>query len=307
MNKKLFIYILFIFNLVLNADEVSVFGAGDLDSSTPYGLTDSEKVILTNKKKLTKFDRKIDDTRSSIDTISERIDGLESIVSGDSKKLHTTSNKLSKLILQNKSKQAIYTQLNEMQDINTKELASLKKEVKKLKETLYTLIRQIDKEFKQNDKEYVTKKQFNELVNFINKEFDKNNKPKKKKKIKDNRSNKELLSDAKRLFNKDYFTKSIIIFEKLIAKKYKPAESNFYLGEIWFNRKKYKDAIAYYKTSMTLYDQAKYIPKLLLHSAMSFEKLKDLENASNFYGTLVDVYPETQEAKEAQQKLAKIN
>ena len=31
---------------ILFSQEVSVFGAGDLESSNPYGLTSSERVIL---------------------------------------------------------------------------------------------------------------------------------------------------------------------------------------------------------------------------------------------------------------------
>lgn len=57
---------------------------------------------------------------------------------------------------------------------------------------------------------------------------------------------------------------------------------------------------------MMLYDEAQYIPKLLLHSAISFEKTKDKDNAINFYGTLVDAYPETEEAKVAQKNLKKL-
>lgn len=308
MYIRLFALIFCIFNIGLLAGEVSVFGAGNLESATPYGLTDSEKVILKNKNKLTKFDRKIDDTRSNIDVLSERIDGIESIVDGDSRKLNSTSNKLSKLILEYEASQILINSINEKQEQSIEEINTLKEEIttlrfelNKSKETLNSLIKQINKD-------YVTKKQFDELVVFINKQFSKKSKiVNKTAKQKFTKSKKILLNDAKKLFKKDYFTKAIPIFEYLIEKKYRPAESNFYLGEIWFHRKKYADAISYFKTSMTLYDQAKYIPVLLLHSAISFEKTKDLDNASNFYGTLIDVYPDTAEAKEAQKNLAKLN
>jgi TolA-binding protein len=54
---------------------------------------------------------------------------------------------------------------------------------------------------------------------------------------------------------------------------------------------------------MMLNDEANYVPKLLLHSAISFEKLGDNENASNFYSTIIDVYDNTQEAKIAKKQL----
>ena len=105
------------------------------------------------------------------------------------------------------------------------------------------------------------------------------------------------------LYTKNYLTKSKPHFVELVRRKYKPAQSNYYLAEIFFYKKRYKDAIHHYKTSMMLYDQASYIPQLLLHSAVSFEKIKDKENAVNFYSTLVDAYPETKEAVEANKKL----
>ncbi len=105
------------------------------------------------------------------------------------------------------------------------------------------------------------------------------------------------LDEAIALFKKDYFTKAIPMFEQLVASNYKPATSNFYLGEIWYYRKKYDDAISYFKTSAMLYDKASYMPKLLLHSAISFEKIKDFNNAATFYNSLIDIYPNSKESK----------
>lgn len=117
------------------------------------------------------------------------------------------------------------------------------------------------------------------------------------------KSSRELLEEGRALFKKDYFTKAIVIFEELIKRNYKPAESNFYLGEMNYYRKNYKDALHYFKNSMTLYDKASYLPRLLLHSAISFEKIGDKNNARNFYSTIVDLYPGTDEAKEASKKM----
>jgi TolA-binding protein len=115
-----------------------------------------------------------------------------------------------------------------------------------------------------------------------------------------------MMSGALRLFKKDYFTKAIPIFEELITLNYKPATSNYYLGEINYYRKKYADAISYFKTSAMLYDKSSYMPKLLLHSAISFEKIKDFSNAANFYSSLIDIYPDSREAKTATKNLSNI-
>lgn len=115
-----------------------------------------------------------------------------------------------------------------------------------------------------------------------------------------------MMDEAVRLFKKDYFTKAIPMFEQLVASNYKPAANNYYLGEIWYYRKKYDDAIRHFKTSAMLYDKASYMPKLLLHSAIAFEKTKDFSNAANFYSTLIDIYPDSTEAKTATKNLSNI-
>ena len=87
---------------------------------------------------------------------------------------------------------------------------------------------------------------------------------------------------------------------------YKPAEGNYYLAEMWYVRKKYDLAISHFKKSAILYDQAAYMPTLLLHSAISFEKIKDKENARSFYNTLIDLYPSASESKIAKKNLSKL-
>ncbi len=313
---KLYSLIVVLLTTSLLSNEVSVFGAGDLESSTPYGLTSAEKVLLKNKKKINKFDRKIDATRSNIDTLSQRIEGLETIIDGDTRKLNTnvinvtqnTQNiKLHSLAIQELKQQLtdnsasiekLYLEFSQYSKAQNKNIKALQKTIKELT----TVTNKINTN-------YVSKKQFDELVTFINKSSKKTKakvKSTKKAKAKAsyNKPSRVLLSEAKALYKKDYFTKAIPIFKHLVNKKYKPAESNYYLGEIWFYRKKYKDAIHYFKTSMMLYDKATYIPKLLLHSAISFEELDDIENAANFYGTLIDAYPQSEEAKLAQEKLS---
>ena len=158
--------------------------------------------------------------------------------------------------------------------------------------------------------QFVTKEEFDKLKKLVIKEEPSQNLPKESSQLSKEDltlSNAELLEKAKDLFTKDYFTPAIPIFEDLIAKNYKPAESNFYLGEIWYYRKRYNDAINYFKKSALLYDKASYMPKLLLHSAISFENIKDLENAASFYSTLINVYPNSTEAQTANKNLSNLN
>lgn len=86
---------------------------------------------------------------------------------------------------------------------------------------------------------------------------------------------------------------------------YKPARGNYLLGEIAFAQGRYEEAIYYYKTSATRYDKADYMPRLMLNSAKSFEKINDKENAKKFLESLIALYPDSNEAKEAGNLLTK--
>ena len=326
-------FLIFIALLASNtwAAEVSVFGAGDLNSPNPYGLTKTEKHILKNKKELGSIDTKVKSVKTTVETINERIDGLESIYEGDSQKLNSSVHKLNQLLqdfelnqnqtnenkdeiaqLKEVSKQ-ILTMQEEITKENKQNLSNLKKALAKLTKTINSINKSYlsEKDFKNNMKQFITRAEFDALKKSLGAKSSKGAKAKTKAKKDINKKltgndKKAMLAEGKRLFKKDYFTKAIPIFEELLAQNYKPAESNFYLGEMWYYRKSYDKAIAYFKQSALLYDKASWMPKLLLHSAISFEKTGDLQNAANFYDTLVNLYPESKEAVTANKNLTNI-
>jgi TolA-binding protein len=302
---KYFSLLVFVFSGFLLANEISVFGAGDLESPDPYGLTSVEKAALKNKKKLNQFDLKMDNTRSTVDSLSQRIDGIESIVESDSLKLNNNVLEMKKISQDTQTYNEDIQALKLINEQNLKIQEVQNQNIKKLQKNIAELTKVVNK----INENYVSRKRYDELVQFVNKAPAKVKKSTKKIKStkKYKKSNKAVFQEAVRFYKKDYFTKAIPMFKHLIKKNYKSASSNFYLGEMWFRRKKHKDAIHYYKASMMLYDKAKYIPTLLLHSANSFEKINDLDNAANFYGTLIDVYPDTKEAKIAQKNLENSN
>lgn len=304
---KVFIYLFFVFSYSLYAEQ-SVFGAGNLNSAIPYGLTPAEKVIVKNKKVTVTNGKKIKKVDSRINEINNNIDGLESLFEGEGRKLNDLS-----LNFKKKS-----TQVDALQETTN----THKQEIESLQEDISTLKKQLELDTKNNDllkdsfdkivilvnninKDYVTKKEFNKLLTMLDKKQKKSKKSITKVAVL-HKSNKKLMEEARVLFKKNYFTRAIPILEHLISAKHRPAECNYYMGEIKYHRKHYKEALSYFKTSMMLYDKAKYLPKLLLHSAISFEKIGDMDNAKNFYDTIVEIYPKTKEAKEASKKLNKI-
>ena len=336
MKKDYFIYKLFCFGLTTTCvfgQELSVFEAGNIKVQHPYGLTNGEKLAVDNNKKIenltkiieslgirldaatlkydslnqkmegmgTLFDSEsqtINTTKKSLDLISDKIQddilNLEAKIKEDQKKIDTLSQKLDKFI-------ALQQQNNKLIEDSNLKMASLLNAI---------------------NEQYVNKKQFEELVEFVNKNSDakdnsvndqatatkntKQNILSEKPSDKTNSQLKEKYEQALKLFKANQITNALPLFEELVGYKYNLSLTNYYLGESLFIKKRYEEAIQNYKKSMIADDQADHVPNLLLHSAIAFENIKEKENAINFYKTIVDVYPDSKEAKEAKKRLKTI-
>ena len=120
------------------------------------------------------------------------------------------------------------------------------------------------------------------------------------------KSNDKLYSEAVRLFVKKRYDEAQKRFTITDTKGYKPAASNYYLGEIAYYTKKYEDAIFHFKKSAGIYDKASYIDTLLLHTAVSLEKTGDKGQARAFYENIIENYPGKKTAKIAKERLKKL-
>lgn len=331
MNKYILSFL--ITSTLAVAQEVSVFGAGDLNAKNPYGLNSSEKYILKNQKNLNALTSKVSDVKLLIDSLNKRIEGLESIYEGDSSKLNSTVLKMNEIMkkvdLSSDIATKNSTETEEIKNVS-EQLLNMKEETdKEVKQSITTLKRAVSKlsklvnkinsqyisenELKTNMNQFVTRAEFEALkkavgVKSTSSSSNTTSSVSVKKKTNDvDLSNKPALSaSAKEDFKNRNFTKAIPKFEALVESNYKPAEGNYYLAEMWYVRKKYDLAISHFKKSAILYDKAAYMPTLLLHSAISFEKTKDKENARSFYSTLIDLYPDSSESKTAKKNLSKL-
>lgn len=120
------------------------------------------------------------------------------------------------------------------------------------------------------------------------------------------KSNATLYSEAVRYFVKKRYDEAQKRFTITDTKGYKPAASNYYLGEIAYYTKKYEDAIFYFKKSAGIYDKASYIDTLLLHTAVSLEKSGDKGQAKAFYENIIENYQGKKTAKIAKERLKKL-
>lgn len=312
---KKYLPLLLVVTSLTVAEEVSVYG----DSSASYNLTSTEKHILKTQTSVSNLSSKLDEINSLVNSINSRLNGLESTYEGDSARLNSKLNEL--------QKNGVSSDLGSNNDstANQSDLNALKAALTKLT----ALVNKINSEYvsstelEKNMQQFVTREEFEAVKKAMGVKTSSVSPTKttetKSASIDDNSSSRasigevktaedkaKLMNEAKKDYDAKAYNTAIPKYEKLIEVNYKPAENNFYLGEMWYKRKKYDTAISHFKKSAMLNDKAAYMPTLLLHSAISFENVKDKENAKSFYGTLIELYPNSSEAKEAKTKLSKL-
>ena len=310
---KKIIPLLFVITSLTVAEEVSVYGASNQDSS--YGLSASEKHILKNQSNISNLSSKLEEINSLVKSINGRLEGLESTYEGDSRKLNDLSLKLNQSSDLASNEQA--------SNVNQSDLNSLKAALTKLT----TIVNKINTEYvsstelEKNMQQFITREEFEAVKKAMGIKTPQGSSKttvEAKEKIVDTTSavssvelktaddKIKFMADAKKDYDAKVYNSAIPKFEKLIEVNYKPAENNYYLGDMLFKRKKYDQAIVHFKKSAMLNDKASYMPTLLLNSAISFENTKDKDNAKNFYSTLIELYPNSKEAKTAKTNLNKL-
>lgn len=141
----------------------------------------------------------------------------------------------------------------------------------------------------------------------IEKLYEDRKKIQEKNAFKDPNKKAEVFKEAKSLYWDKRFEDSRVRFTWLLEQGYQKAESNFFLGQIAFRQRRYEEAIYYYKESAVSNDKASYMPTLMLHTIKSFQALKDVESAKKFIDSLLALYPNSKEAKEAKAIQNKLN
>ena len=306
MNKSFLVAFLATISIcsILNA-EPSAFGAGDLDNSKPYGLTSSEKVILQNKKNLKKIVVKSNNQANEVDSLRERIDGLQTIIEGLSKKAQENKFNLNSLDKKNSDELLNVNEYEKRLSVVSQKNSLDIQKLQELSDGFALLIKNINKNYVSKDKFNVLVSDFNKFKELVVKEL-KTKSTSQKSKF-DGMSNAKIAKEARKLYDKKYYTKSMDYYLHLIDKKYKPARAHYMVGEMKYYRKNYSDAIAYFKKSASLYSKASYMPSLMLHTAVSMQKTGDNKNAKSFFKGIISKYPDSSHAKIAKSKLSKMN
>ncbi len=123
------------------------------------------------------------------------------------------------------------------------------------------------------------------------------------------KTDEELYMAAKRLYDKKLYTDAIKLFNK-IKDEYKDSKyvpnSIFYIAESYFNKHIYDKAIINYDYLINTYPNNQYVAKAVLKEGISFINLGDNIDGKYLLKKVISDYPQTKEAKDAQDYLARM-
>jgi len=280
--------------------EPSAFGAGDLTSSSPYGLTQSEKVLLETEKKLKTVARKNNSQASQLDSLRERLDGMQSILESVGRNVHNNKVTLTEI------KNSVASSLDSSNEYQARLATSIQHNREDI-EALQKISTDLNQSLLSITKDYVSRDEFNVLVKEIN-DFKLLVAREMKRGVSSSSTKKsiksaDLYNRAKANYNKKYYTAAIADYEELIKRKYRPAYAHYMIGDMYYKRKNYAKAISYFKKSAALYSKASYMPSLMLHTAISMKKTGDKKHANAFFNAIIAKYPNSKEAREAKKYL----
>lgn len=299
VKKSIFSVAVLTATVLLFSSEVSVFDAGNLDKSNPYGLTQNEKVLLNNKNKVERLNQNFGNTEAKLNQAIERIEGIQSIVEGNNAQIARIEQRLS--MLESGADENSKTNLDnsDLRKYVEKSRAIQEKNNNEIKKVLAELSALIDS----INKNYVSKSDLASMNLNTNKDISakktqqetKSNSTKQSDFSK--KSPSDILKEASDMYKKKDYLGAKERYEYLFSINHRPAEATFMLGEIEYFTKNYANAIKFYQKSIAIYDKAKYTPKLLYHTAISFDKVGDKSSADKFYKFLKKTYPNSEEAK----------
>lgn len=218
--------------------------------------------------------------QQQIDTIQQSQEGISSLY-------ESQSNKLQQQVIQGTTNTKDIEEIKSQLEINTQDIEEIKSHLAEISESI---LKELDNLSSKQTKPSKAKTESITTESTF---------------TKDKTKSKEIFSQAQNAFQLKDYKEASSRFEWLIEINYKKASSHFYLGEIAYDSKSYDTAIYHYKQSAIANEKAKYMPTLLLHSAQSFNAIKDTKNYNKFLDTLIENYPESNEAKSAKKLKAK--
>jgi len=304
----------------LSANEPSAFLAGDLNQKVPYGLTKNEQIIHEQKVTIDSLKKKQRVITSKLSQLEQSVEGMRSLFEGVSEQDKNTKNSIRAMFTEvqtlvaskQESEEKIQTlqkrieTLQQSLELYAKEQSGQIESLKNLMRQMSGMIDSINGSYVDSSRFNQLEKDFNDFKTIVANELKNIAASVTQPEDLSTQENFSVFEKAKKLHAQKDYRRAIKYFEHLIKNHFKPATSNYYIGESYFSLKEYPNAITYYKESAKRYDKSSFMPILLLHTAQSFHRIRDHKNAKQFYNALIAKFPESKESNTAKKMLEKL-
>jgi len=267
-NKIIFVGFMSMASL-LYAYEPSVYGAGDINSASPYGLTKTEQAVLENKKTLQMLYNRMTEQQ-------RKIDGLSTVIEGQNREI---------------------LELKEQLEVQTNQIS--KNASSNDNNATYSMLLELGQTIDHINNSYVSRDELKKVLAGSRPSIGTSTNM--GSPIGSNSA--DIYRKGVQLFGKRSYTAAKAYFDEAVTIDYKPAASNYYLGEIAYYTHNYNDAVSYFKLSASLYDQASYMDVLFLHTAIALDKSGQKEQARSFYQHVINTYPNKKAASIARNRM----
>lgn len=313
--------------MIKNVSRISLFillclGISHAEPSAFELQSGATKKDMRDLKDIADFTRSaISDFQNKIANLEQSVDGLKTVYEGISAASRQDTLTIKDQVKKVENLQGIIESYKLLQQTQADTIKTLKAQVEANSTNIEQLNNKIDKlseSFLQANQEVLKQIQVlseqaialqhsiqniqNQPVTPSVKENVTSNKAKQHNFFADNTKN---LLEAKNLMKQNKLDDAKAYFEYLVDQNFAVAESSYNLGEIYYMRKEYNEALPYYKTSANLDSKAKYMPILLWHTAWSFRYLNDTANYKKFLQTLASMFPNTDQGRKAKDILTK--
>jgi TolA-binding protein len=295
--------LLFLLPLILLAD-VDPFKAGDLNSPNPYGLTPQEIAIYKNKSNIKKNSYMIKHIEGNLKNfqseIAQKFVAYDQSISDLNNKFSSFNTILSEI---DTLKNSIDNIKRTLKDTN---LSNMKNRIKTLEQKV-ELIQQQQNAMKKSFQEFtkISNENFQNLQNSMQtilEQLKKMNSPK------ISLSPKQAFKKAQAYYFGNRLNKAKELFLYSLEKKYMPATSSYYLGEIAYSQGKYKEALGFYKKSVMYYPKkTSFTTRLLYHTGIAFKKIGQTKKAKLTFQKLIHDFPKSKYTNLAKKELAKLH
>ena len=121
-------------------------------------------------------------------------------------------------------------------------------------------------------------------------------------------SDTDIYDSGRQAFEKSKYEDALDLFQELI-KKYPESKNadnaQFWIGEIYYRNKMYKESIIEYQKVIENYSKGNKVKDSMLKQGYAFLKLGDKKNARTLFELLIKKYPKSSQAKVAKKNLKK--